>query len=628
MAALLVVAVAAPAMAWEFSMNGEFEFRLRYFSRTGSADLWGDSNVQESAALTLYDSNSGFWANPSSGTAATAAGPNAYQNAMYAGSGALVPFDNSPLRNFVGFAGPNIYMTGFRGPANTAGALVNISSTGSAERITRGGFSRFGADALYNDVRLTLHPVIRVNPAIRVHGVYTIGGYRNKYVQNDRDARAQLSDGAPPFERYYQASSSTSAYNTAAIGSWEQVRATIQYPLGTMSIGIKDFPFGTGIYFSQNTRSDCFVNIIPYGPFRFINGVYLAEGSALNGTSVAMAAVPDKDTKPTVYLGQLIDYNQGPLNAGVGVLYQQTHLNAFQARQLAMLGDTAISANTNGWDVVWTRWDAALKYNNGRFFLNAEYYWSNRDYTRLGAFPIYREGYLSWVNGGVLAGPVKLDLVWAQASGQPRHGSAGFDNRTRVGLIENINYQAMRPYQFLMFETYAGGNNQFNADGTGQMGDAIALGGRIDYATAANLNLFGTFLYAKRLERNGDYAGSYNTGLTTAGRASVHANAITGAASSNLTDAQAWKAAVTGNANLNPYVDDNLIGWEVQGGLDWKILEGMTWNVSYAYWQPGSWFNQAYRAVTGSLAGLQGGDMWMSDRSAIQSLRSSFVIDF
>lgn len=616
MAALLVVAVAAPAMAWEFSMNGEFEFRLRYFNRMGSADLWGDANVQESAALSLYDSAAGFWFNPSAGTPATAGGPNAYQNAI-----PLAAPGVARIQNFVGFAGPNIYMTGYRGPANTAGALVNISSTGSAERITRGGFSRFGADALYNDVRLTLHPVIRVNPAIRVHGVYTIGGYRNKYVQNDRDARAQLSDGAPPFERYYQASSSTSAYNTAAVGSWEQVRATIQYPLGTMSIGIKDFPFGTGIYFSQNTRSDCFVNIIPYGPFRFINGVYLAEGSALNGTSVAMSAVPDKDTKPTVYLGQLIDYNQGPLNAGIGVLYQQTHLNAYQAALLTAAGDP-ISTGSLGWDVVWTRWDAALKYNNGRFFLNAEYYWSNRDYTRLGAHPVYREGYLSWVNGGVLAGPVKFDLVWAQASGQPRHGSAGFDNRTRVGLIENINYQAMKPYQFLMFETYAGGNNQFNADGTGQMGDAIALGGRLDYAVAANLNMFGSFLYAKRLERNGDYAGSYNTGITAAGATSVSAT------SASVGTAQNWKAAVTGIAGLNPYVDDNLIGWEAQGGVDWKILEGMTWNVSYAYWQPGPWFNQAYRAVTGSLAGLQGGDMWMSDRSAIQSLRSSFVIDF
>lgn len=617
MAALLVTAIAVPAMAWEFSMNGEFEFRLRYFSRTGSADLWGDSNVQESPALTLYDSTSGFFSVNAAITAANPANTNTYLNGPY------------PLvQNFVGFAGPNIYMTGYRGPANAAGALVNISSTGSREAITRGGFSRFGPDALYNDVRLTLHPVIRVNPAIRVHGVYTIGGYRNKYVQNDRDARAQLSDGAPPFERYYQASSTASAYNTAAIGSWEQVRATIQYPLGTMSIGVKDFPFGTGIYFSQNTRSDCFVNIIPYGPFRFINGVYLAEGSALNGLSVAMAAVPDKDTKPSVYLGQLMDYNQGPLNAGIGVLYQQTHVNAYQAALLTAGGDTTISTGSRGWDVVWTRWDAVMKYNNGRFFLNAEYYWSNRDYTRIGNYPIYREGYLSWVNGGILAGPLKLDLVWAQASGTPKHtnriGTAGafLDNPTRVGMTENINYQAMRPYQFLMFETYAGGNNQFNADGTGQMGDAIALGGRLDYAVAANLNMFGTFLYAKRLERNGDYAGSYNTGITNAGDTTVSAT------SASVTTAQNWKAAITGNAGLNPYVDDNLIGWEAQGGLDWKILEGMTWNVSYAYWQPGSWFNQAYRAVTSSAAGLQGGDMWMSDRSAIQSLRSSFVIDF
>ena len=40
---LLIAAVTAPALAWEFAMTGEMEWRYRYFARQGSADLFGSS---------------------------------------------------------------------------------------------------------------------------------------------------------------------------------------------------------------------------------------------------------------------------------------------------------------------------------------------------------------------------------------------------------------------------------------------------------------------------------------------------------------------------------------------------------------------------------------------------------
>ena len=76
-----------------------------------------------------------------------------------------------------------------------------------------------------------------------------------------------------------------------------------------------------------------------------------------------------------------------------------------------------------------------------------------------------------------------------------------------------INYQAMEPYNTLMFHTFGGGNNQFSwlfgADGTGLMADAWALGVRLDYAVASNLNVWGTYLWAERLERDGYLAGQF-----------------------------------------------------------------------------------------------------------------------
>lgn len=595
-------------------MNGEFEWRLRYYSRTGNADLYGDAGVQDSRPLSLFESFSAYAA-PGGVLPATATGPDYGQTQLGAIPAAAYP------SGYVGFSGPNIYKTGFTGSAAAPMPVVADDSTGGRVAITRGGFSRWGCDAMYNDMKLTMVPTIRVNNAIRVHGVYTIGGFRNKYVQTNRDAQYELSPGVPPYERYYMSLSSMSAYNTAALGSWEQLRATVQMPIATMSIGIKDFPFGTGARFSQNTRSDTFVMIVPYGPMRFIYGAWLMEGSPVN-FATSWLTMPDKDTKSTVFQGLLIDVNQGPLNFGVGYIYNMSHLNAFQSTYIIPAASFG-GAGVRGMDIVFQQYDVAMKYNNGRFFLNAEYYWQTRDYNRLGAFPISREGYFFFSEGGILAGPAKLSLTYMQASGRPRHDTAGYDNRSKVGIAQAINYQVIEPYSFLMFPTYGGGNNTFNADGTGELSDAIALGGRLDYAVASNLNLFGTFLYARRLERDGDYAGSYNTGLNAGGTASF-------TASTNIATAQAWKAVATGNAaaGLNPYVDDNLIGWEAQGGLSWKLLEGLTMNAVYSYWQPGEWFNQAYRAVTGADLGLIGADMWMNQRSAIHSARGSFVIDF
>lgn len=36
------------------------------------------------------------------------------------------------------------------------------------------------------------------------------------------------------------------------------------------------------------------------------------------------------------------------------------------------------------------------------------------------------------------------------------------------------------------------------------------------------------------------------------------------------------------------------IGWETDLGVDWKLLEGLTWSSTFAYWRPGNWWSYAY----------------------------------
>jgi hypothetical protein len=38
----------------------------------------------------------------------------------------------------------------------------------------------------------------------------------------------------------------------------------------------------------------------------------------------------------------------------------------------------------------------------------------------------------------------------------------------------------------------------------------------------------------------------------------------------------------------------NDIGWEVDLGWSWKVLENLTWNSVLALWQPGAWWSYAY----------------------------------
>jgi hypothetical protein len=577
LAGLLVLAVVAPALAWEFDMKGEYVYRFKYFARMGNSDLFGFAPAQDAGAGT-----------------------------------------------FIGFAGPNIWNTGaVVNPPSNNGALL-----GGGVAITRGGFSRWGSDAHYSDNRLTLYPDIRVNPAIRVHGVYTIGGYRNKYAQY-AGASSLIAGGGvglPPLERSYMEGVSQNAYDTAGIGSWEQIRVTAQTPIGIFSYGIKDFPFGVGATLANNTRTEAFVTVVPYGPFSFIHGIWLSQGATMDGYNES----PDGGRKNSFFQGFFMLYNAADLQLGAGWIGRNNHLGrgdlAFPALPAAFTpGDGSRIAT----DTSLNFWLACLKYNNGRFFANAEYSWVTLDtYNVLNGGPVVGVSPTpspahslfqhAFAEAGVLCGPAKTTFVWAWSPGQnqinPNNGNLPVGTHTTNSLPYGINYQAMEPYNTLMFQTYGGGNNQFDSlfttDGIGCMSDAWALASRLDYAVASNLNVWGSYLWAERLERDGYYAGQF-------GRAGT-LDAVNGAADQGLP----FRARFGGT---DPFASSRFLGWEANAGVDWKLLEGMTMHVKYAYWQPGDWFDWAYQAAVP--AGGQFGTAPLG-KSAIQSVQGSFLVDF
>lgn len=543
------------ALAWEFSVKGELEYRLIYFGRTGERDLFGLASAQYALAA---------------------------------------PDD------FIGFAGPNIWGTGNSVSVAASNPLPTFLG-GAGVGITRGGFSRYGSDALINDIRLTLYPRIQVNRAIRISAVINFGGLRNKFAQRDM-VLGDLHDpvGTPPFERFYPITMSTSALNTAFMPSVEQIKARIMLPWGIITYGVKDLPGGPGATFGTRMRGELLTFIAPYGPMRFIVGLWPGLGFDMSESGYDHS--PDRDQKNDVFVVGALTYESGPLRiVGAAFLRRYHGRQVYKINGLPFFPGVLVGDTQDFIPVL------ALQYCNGRFFANVDYASRTSDTHYIGFFPKFTEGYHFFSEFGALYGPVKLSLVYAIASGLVLNDR----NTTKDYLPWPINYEAMEPYEFLMFNTYGGGNNMYSGffvqDGHGMMGDAYAFAARLDYSVAANLNIWGSYIWAHRLERAGSLAGLFNeTGSATfAGTPFMIAN----------------------GAGVGRYVPDGFIGWEANVGVDWKLLEGLIWSTRYAYWQPGEWFDFAYQAIA-PRGGVVVNDAIMKGRDAIHALKGSIIIDF
>jgi len=550
LAAVLLAAFTAPALAFEFSLKGTYQQRVSYFSRTGDKDLFG-----------------------------------------------LAPLQDVNGANPVGFAGPNRWRSAFSAaPANA------IDVDGLTQRIVRGGFSMWQCDALMEEMRVELIPTFRVNKAIRVYGHYNIGGIRNRYAPV---VAGVGTNGAPPFEKWAMMRASRNGDDTAMLGSWDQLRATIQLPWGVISIGNKNFPLGTGATFSHDAKGDSFLFVIPYGPFRFLPTVWVARSILYEANGNANSTTPDHQDKWDIFGGCLFTYSNGPVQIGGGVVLQAYDLDPGDFR--SVLGITPGHQDRE----ILVR-AGFMKYNNGRFFANLEYAHMMDNQHNIGALPAYIESWHFFSEAGVVVGPMKIGLVYAVANG-PVLNMGG--NATTAYAAWAINNQALEPYEFLMFNTYAGGNNQFNGafivNDEGNMGDAYCYAARIDYACASNLNVYLSYIWAHRLE----VAGFRRGGILSTG------------ANATVVQATAWKNTYWG-AGGSPYVGDGFLGYEWNLGVDWKLLEGLTWKNRYSYWQPGEWFDEAYQAVSRNPAGAIVANGRIVGRDAIHSFQGTLVIDF
>jgi hypothetical protein len=62
------------------------------------------------------------------------------------------------------------------------------------------------------------------------------------------------------------------------------------------------------------------------------------------------------------------------------------------------------------------------------------------------------------------------------------------------------------------------------------------------------------------------------------------------------------------------------IGWEMNMGFDWKILEHLIWKARFAYWQPGAWWSFAYPNTAWMHRALPGTDLTTLSGPVAESL--------
>ncbi len=460
-----------------------------------------------------------------------------------------------------------------------------------------------GSNANRQSQYMEFNPEFKLNQAIRVRGSYRVGSW---------------SAAGVPILASSEYDNSLFPGNTVSFspGYWNTLWMTAQTPWGILVLGKRQFSLGIGTFLNgeDNTTAEPVLLHVPYGPFNMGLALY-ASRHLVDVQPAALAYDGVNQRSPD--LGAFITYSACNIEIGGFYDYLRWSLGPeSQGGATTFFGGPGPLDRQRAHDQFIPRdlvaqWGIAfLKYNNGRFFFNTEfdYFYSTvtnqrnvtlTDYAGgapfvtniAGAGSVYRPKYTEMeryaIETGVFVGPAKVSLMGARIPGFDRRHGVLIDKQPNGLWIGPENHPGaliqlhpelsntgfFNPYSYLMVFSYGGGLGIVNTSLDGQLVDANAVGGRLDYAVAANLNLWGSLFYAERASHG--YGWGY-----------IAPNGNGGVA-----------FTPTGTyATPAPAIPDRSLGYEIGGGIDWKLLEGLRFTTRAAYWLPGKWFNHACRS--------------------------------
>jgi hypothetical protein len=429
---------------------------------------------------------------------------------------------------------------------------------------------------------------IKINPALSIHGRYTIGSWAPATPADGISGNVQ---GVANSDRYY-VKTSGDIFKSISPGYWNYLRIKAKLPFANMSLGKR----GTGQVLGWNAegfigQSESISLSVPYGPLSLGISTYIRPvGGYYNGFDGANTRRFQLHWGPA--------YSAGPLSMGLGF----DHIYRFQGAERAFWED---GADRNSVDRAEFAQNLFIQYNNGRFFFNGHGYHYNRIYqvqatNAIDRDDLYRDSEI-WTYGvelGTFIGPSKLSLIYLHATGQDRRGLA--DERgtlfkdNRITVVADGVTGAFLPYTALMGPSYAFGTASFHSTGVGRLDSGTFVGARLDYAVAANLNVYGA--YSRFYQPYKAYGWGYLRPMPQGADedADGEADYLGGQVVAGFVEGTT--ADINDRARAIP-VDD--VGWEFMVGVDWQLLEGLVFGTKFAYFQPGEWFK--YAAIDKSL---------------------------
>lgn len=508
---------------------------------------------------------------------------------------------------------------GFFGPYDvdaTANALNNQNFWAGANKWP-GVFP--GSDVAVSTQFMEFAPVFNVNEAIGIQGVYYVGSWE--------EFESELGAGALVASEYANSTFLGTGFSFSP-GFWNVLWAEARTPIGKVGLGKRPFVFGIGALASGEdvTSTEALQLSVPYGPLT-LGALWfpwrLADDVSADTITGALPT-PDLEVftqaenrsfQRSPHLTGFVVYQNANLDMG----YLYDHFGWYLGPEnLIVTGDGVTGADRIQARNLFIPRDLSsqlhilyAKYNNGRFFFNIEgNYWESTVRHRrngnntdendgapdvggfAGAGSVFQTNYTEMlratVETGVLMGPSKFTALGFWSSGFDRRAGVLIDKQG-AGLwvgpqntSDNLltlhpnwaNTIVFNPYSYLLVFNYGGGNNAFNRNGDGFLVDAFAYAARLDYSVAANLNVWASFLKAHRLSKG------YGWGfISPDGEGDVTYERLPGY-----------------QATAVPAIPDDDLGWEINAGVDWALLDGLELNTRVSYWQPGKWFSYACRS--------------------------------
>ncbi len=513
---------------------------------------------------------------------------------------------------------------GFFGPCN-----IDVDDNGQASNLNfwwnGPNFSQnlvTGETAGLSYLSIVLDPTITINPAIKLNSEIHLGQWEN------------------PQASYYFTQDSPGTANAMSEAQFTQFWATAQLPWGTFGVGKRPWKFGTGLQYdgSDALTSESLLLNSGYGPFDIGLGVYVhlpvrpGHTITLDPYDLAIFGVQPyfnfTDNSGALIYDTLAYtmYNSGPVQMGILGAFGSYHIGPEGVLRTLIAGALPPATADRALDSSFFHGTGFMKYNNGRFFFNAEaawLYWTDR-VTGPGVFaspltddaisafvtasnyasPLfspptflpsarYTEQWRYMAEAGVYCGPSKLSFLYAWSPGPDRRNGQLIDRQSAAFVWHPTfdtflgNYDVFRPYSYIFMYSYGCGFDAFSLSADGYLRDAQVLATRLDYAVASNLNVYGAFMYANRTSNGYGWGCISPLVHTTAGIGSF--DNVDGNVHYNLN-------GNTGNTKplaTPPNIPDTALGYEVDGGVDWQLLSSFTTSVLVGYWQPGKWLNFA-----------------------------------